>query len=130
MTKNEAVELFVTKEFDFISELMIHDMIENDIGNFEDITPYSDDPDDGDYPPCDYEYGLPMWGTMFAPHDGFHEMWIREHLQEVKNCGFTIFDSDYGLFLGIDGCGYDFYESHWTPLYDAEGMAWHDEQTA
>jgi hypothetical protein len=129
MNKSEAVNEFVNRDFSFIDESMVKDMIEAGVGNFEDITPYDPD-DEDDYPPEDYVYGLPMWGTMFSPNT-FEDEWIRDHLQETKDCGFTIFDSDYGIFLGIDGCGYDFYESHWTPLYDAMGMRWHtDEETA
>lgn len=29
------------------------------------------------------------------------------------------------LYLGINGAGYDFYESHWIPLYQALGYSWH-----
>ena len=36
---------------------------------------------------------------------------------------------EFGYFFGIDGAGYDFYEAHWTPLYKARGLHWHDERT-
>ena len=29
----------------------------------------------------------------------------------------------------IDGAGYDFYESHWIPLYKARGLQWHETET-
>lgn len=28
--------------------------------------------------------------------------------------------------IGIDGAGYDFYEAHWIPLYEARGLHWHE----
>lgn len=34
---------------------------------------------------------------------------------------------EFGYFFGIDGCGYDFYEAHWLPLYNKRGLQWHDE---
>lgn len=47
---------------------------------------------------------------------------IRENLQKVADCGFRIYEhDDYGIYLGIDGGGYDFYEAHWIPLYKAAG---------
>lgn len=36
------------------------------------------------------------------------------------------FETDDGdVLLGINGAGYDFYESHWIPLYHALGLEWH-----
>lgn len=127
MNKREACELWVNRDMDYIDATMIHDMIEAGIGNFEDITPYEPD-DEEDYPPCDWDYGLPMWGTMFSFKDPFDVDWLRDNLDKMKECGFTVFDSDYGYFFGIDGAGYDFYEAHWLPLYDARGLHWHDEK--
>lgn len=80
-----------------------------------------------------YEDCLPMWGTMFVP-EMIDQQWItgeycNSHLQEVADCGFRIFESeDYGLLLGIDGAGYDFFEEHWIPLYKARGLCWHREE--
>lgn len=48
----------------------------------------------------------------------------------MSQCGFRIFKSfEFGYFFGIDGAGYDFYESHWLPLYEARGLMWHDPKT-
>ena len=80
----------------------------------------------------DKESCFPMWGTMFEPED-IDKDWIlgnycESHLQEVANCGFRIYESeDFGILLGIDGAGYDFYESHWIPLYNARELKWHKE---
>lgn len=74
------------------------------------------------------EYGLPMWGTLWNPHS-IDEWWIENNLQAVVDCGFRIYETDeVGILLGIDGAGYDFFESHWIPLYKARGLKWHDEE--
>ena len=75
---------------------------------------------------------LPTWGTMWSPPQ-IDQDWIlgfdgNNHLQEVADCGFRIYEQeDYGVILGIDGAGYDFYESHWIPLYQARGLHWHKD---
>ena len=75
-----------------------------------------------------YDDGLPMWGTLWALSDGCDKHWLGENLQSVANCGFRIYESeDYEYLIGIDGAGYDFYESHWIPLYKVRGLQWHDE---
>lgn len=70
---------------------------------------------------------LPMWGWMWAMTDMCDKAWIEDHLYEIANCGFRIYEQeDYGYLIGIDGAGYDFYESHWIPLYRERGLMWHD----
>lgn len=75
---------------------------------------------------------LPMWGTMWQFDDSCDDYWL-EHmdgLRAMADCGFRIYESyEFGYFFGIDGAGYDFYESHWIPLYKARGLKWHDEET-
>ena len=69
---------------------------------------------------------LPMWGTLWSLSDSCDKWWLGENLQAVANCGFRIYESeDYEYLIGIDGAGYDFYESHWIPLYKARGLQWH-----
>ena len=76
-----------------------------------------------------HEYGLPMWGTLWAFDNMLDNDWLENNLQAMANCGFRIYESeDYGYIFGIDGCGYDFYEAHWIPLYKARGLRWHDEE--
>lgn len=71
---------------------------------------------------------LPMWGTMWEFKDICDKEWLENNLQAVADCGFRIYESeDYGYLIGIDGAGYDFYESHWLPLYKARGLHWHTE---
>jgi hypothetical protein len=78
----------------------------------------------------EYDGWLPMWGTLWTFGESMDEYWVRENLEIVSQCGFRVFeDQETGdIYLGIDGGGYDFYESHWLPLYEARGLKWHDEQ--
>jgi len=74
--------------------------------------------------------GLPMWGTMWTFGDSCDDYWLEkmDGLQKMADCGFRVYESeDYGYIFGIDGAGYDFYESHWIPLYKARDLQWHDE---
>jgi hypothetical protein len=85
---------------------------------------YIEEAEDSEY----FEYGLPMWGTMWTFGSGFDESWAKDNLEVMADCGFKIFESDeLGVFFGINGAGYDFYESHWIPLYKARGLKWHSE---
>jgi hypothetical protein len=83
-------------------------------------------------------YGI-MWGTMFLVNDPVDKRAIQALLQpvtdeedelygseEVGNTGIFAFDIDGEIVLGIHGAGYDFYEHHWIPLYEALGYAWHE----
>jgi hypothetical protein len=73
------------------------------------------------------EYGLPMWSYLWNPDEILDEGWIIDNLEIVAECGFRIYETEeIGVFIGIDGAGYDFYESHWIPLYKARGLKWHD----
>lgn len=45
--------------------------------------------------------------------------------QDVGGTGLIAREFDGRLLLGINGAGYDFYESHWVPLYLALGYQWH-----
>lgn len=66
-----------------------------------------------------FDDGLPLWGYMWQPHP-WDVDWIRENLETVCACGFRVYEEDdFDILLGIDGCGYDFYEAHWIPLYKA-----------
>jgi len=73
---------------------------------------------------------LPMWGTMWTFGDSCDEHWLeeKENRQIMADCGFRIYETEeLGYLFGIDGAGYDFYEQHWLPLYEARGLHWHDE---
>ena len=77
---------------------------------------------------------FPMWGTMFALTDPTDIEWangeyLGPHLQEIADCGFRIYQSDdFGVLLGVDGAGYNFYEAHFIPLYKARGLHLHKEE--
>ena len=82
------------------------------------------------------DYVLPIWGTMWSFGESIDEEYYYgeylggDHLQEMADCGFRIFqysdrDGNEEFFFGIDGAGYDFYESHWIPLYKSRGLKWH-----
>lgn len=77
---------------------------------------------------------LPMWGTMWTFGEQLDNDWIAGNycesgLQTMADCGFRIYEQeDCEYIFGIDGAGYDFYESHWIPLYKARGLSWHDEK--
>ena len=68
-----------------------------------------------------------MWGTVFEAKDSMLAEKIIENSDAIINdAGFTVIDMrhsdkdgayDTGVFLGVNGAGYDFYEQHWIPFY-------------
>lgn len=84
---------------------------------------------------CDFDVErddvLPMWGTMWSFGEILDEDWLEEGgIGLMSRCGFRVYRSEeFGYFFGIDGAGYDFFESHWVPLYRARGLQWHDPET-
>lgn len=73
---------------------------------------------------------LPMWSTMWSFRELLDDEWLDSGgIAIMSRCGFRVYQSErFGYFFGIDGCGYDFYESHWVPLYKARGLRWHDQE--
>ena len=63
----------------------------------------------------------PMWNILFEARDSWLSEWIENHVDELYNIGIGVMlgDNDGNLsnMLFIAGCGYDFYEAHWIPLY-------------
>ena len=81
-----------------------------------------------------FDSSLPRWGTMWSFDNMCDKYWVEKEenggLQALSDCGFRVFRSEeYGIFFGLDGAGYNFYQAHWIPLYEARGMHWHDEET-
>ena len=77
------------------------------------------------------EGSLPGWGYMWSFKENLDEYWLEDEdgIRKMSECGFRVYHSDeWGYFFGIDGAGYDFYASHWIPLYKARGFHWHDEE--
>lgn len=84
---------------------------------------------DGEFE-VEYDDMLPMWVWMWSFDDSADDYWLEEldGIRIMSECGFRIYEHEgFGYFFGIDGCGYDFYEAHWIPLYKARGLQWHDE---
>ena len=76
------------------------------------------------------DYALPMWETMwsFKARGVDYFLKYEDGIRKMSECGFRIYENEeFGYFFGIDGAGYDFYEAHWEPLYDAIGLKWHKE---
>ena len=72
-----------------------------------------------------------MWGTLFEAKDNTIKDWILDDYEKIiTEAGFTIIDlsreneGEYetGVFLGVNGMGYDFYDQHWIPLYKIFGV--------
>lgn len=79
----------------------------------------------------DPEFTLPMWGTMWSFGDSCDNHWLEDQggIQIMSDHGFRIYEHDeFGYFFGIDGAGYNFYEQHWGPLYEARGLQWHEKE--
>ncbi len=87
-------------------------------------------------------YGI-GWGTMFLVNNSIDKRKIEALLKTpthededddmngakvVEETGIYAFYIDDELVLGINGAGYDFYEAHWIPLYEALGYNWHDSE--
>lgn len=125
MNKREAAAHWVHEmnaiPMSVVEKLMTADGFESVV----EITPHEDD--DEYWESRDY---LPMWGTMWSFSEMLDNWWLEEcgGLQKMADCGFRIYEQeDYGYIFGIDGAGYDFYEAHWIPLYEARGLKWHDD---
>jgi len=77
----------------------------------------------------DYDSQFPMWGWMWTFGECIDTEWAKEHLYEMAECGFRIYESEeLDLFFGIDGAGYDFLSEHFIPLYKVRGLKWHTEE--
>ncbi len=118
MTELEATRLWVS-EFNAIPTSVIEKLLTLDETSVEELTPNWED----------YDSCLPVWGTVWTFDDMSDEDWAEKHIEEIAKCGFRIYENDdLGLFLGIDGGGYNFYRKHWIPLYELRGIKWHDEE--
>jgi len=71
---------------------------------------------------------IPMWGYVFVPENSLDREWIKNNAEKVAKLGFIVYETDeIGVYLGINGAGYDFYEHHWVPLYLERGLKWHEK---
>lgn len=71
----------------------------------------------------------PMWNTMWGFSDSADIWWMENGgIEALSKCGFRVYESEeFGFYFGIDGCGYNFKEAHFIPLYKERGLRWHDE---
>jgi len=70
----------------------------------------------------------PMWSWIFTSRNEFMQQKILDNIDEIQSLGFGIIheiDLEDGIHfhtsLFFKGCGYDFYEAHWIPLFDLFG---------
>lgn len=147
-TIKEATQAWVS-EFNAIPLSLIEKAYCNDRWELYEVTPikhrceecdnehYESFAEDNDYK-CECggeleqveEYScLPMWGTMWTFGDSADDCWIENHLEEMADCGFRVYESDeLGYYFGIDGAGYSFYDEYWIPLYKIRGLQWHRKE--
>ena len=108
------------REFNAFPTTMIEKLITLEPDSWHEITPNIEERK------TDF---LPMWGWVWQMTDICDIDWLENNLEEVAECGFSIYESDeFGVFIGIDGAGYNFYEKHWLPLYKARGLQWHEKE--
>lgn len=114
--KNDCVEVLDVNHED---DLITLDLIDNDTN--ENIIVQKYEVEDI------FDSWLPMWGTLWTFSCNLDEEWAKENPSLLSKCGFRIFeDQETGeIYLGIDGAGYNFYDAHWIPLYEARGLQWH-----
>ena len=77
MTLEEAVKLWVSKDFNNIPTELIKRAFKDNFEELELLT--------SEYPELDWPSG---WGWLFHPDNRLDEEWIRENIEEVEECGF------------------------------------------
>ena len=91
------------------------------------IYPEMEDPDDEEArEEIDTDIMEIIWNTLFEASDNLLADKLVKNASKLYDNGITVIDvrntetEDYyntGVFLGMRGCGYDFFEAHWIPLY-------------
>lgn len=74
---------------------------------------------------------LPMWGTMWSFTEIGDKYWMKKYdgIRKMSKCGFRVYiRGEWGYFFGIDGAGYNFYDKHWIPAYEARRQSEEDEE--
>ena len=108
--------------FNAVPTAVVEKLMRLDPDDVREITPGERD-EDANY--------LPMWGTMWSFGDSADDYWLEEEdgLELMAECGFRIYEQeDFGYLFGIDGAGYSFMDEHWSPLYKARGLRWHEKE--
>lgn len=60
---------------------------------------------------------IPYWGYVYLPTIYHDKILENANIISEKALFIVYYTEDIGVFLGINGGGYDFYEKHWLPLY-------------
>ena len=69
---------------------------------------------------------IPRYNWVFLPKNPLDREWTKENADKVAECGFIVYKTrEIGVYLGVNGAGYDFYKAHWLPLYRARGLGWY-----
>ena len=62
---------------------------------------------------------IPYWGYVYLPSTIYHDKILENpNVISEKALFIVYYTEDIGVYLGINGGGYDFYERHWLPLYE------------
>ena len=73
----------------------------------------------------EYSEPVTVFDKLWAFSSEADNRWLEERggLQKMADCGFRIYEQqDYRYIFGVDGSGYDYFEAHWIPLYEARGL--------
>lgn len=139
-TKEECVDCFISERFDLLDSTLITELYgwrdrwdfvscydEEIDGPREDVSWYDED-DELMYYESDYTVnGAPAWNTWFEPNDSWIKRWCSDNIKKLTECGFVVILHDGEFWgLGVDGAGYSFRDTHFTRLYDAMDLHWHD----
>lgn len=150
MNKRDAIQRMV-EQFDAISQSMIQRAFRDSWEDFNEMLPsgaychnccelYTELEEGEECPNCQetlacnyemFDSWLPMWGWMWEVSKNFSlTYYIEKHgTKDLYDIGFRVYECDEGgIYLGIDGAGYDFYSAHWNKLYDLIGLKWHSEE--
>ena len=92
MTLEEAVKLWVNRDFSFIPTCLV-------------LKAYKDNPDELELLSSEYpEYAYPCaHGWMFHPEFSLDEEWIRENIEDVEACSFLVYDSERNRYFACSG---------------------------
>ena len=130
-SKSECVNLFIEEDFDTFPSWVVTDVNLGANETWFEHWDFKGKLDEEEAEEQEEEYGyvdVPMWSTWFIPRDSANIHWIETHEEKTMDCGFTLIYNEGELFaLGVDGCGYSFADTHFTRLYDAQGLKWHEE---
>jgi len=120
MDELEACELWIQRDFSMIPTDLILRAYQDSLDEIQILV---DPLNEYDEIPI-----IPAWGWVFMPLDPIDQRWFEHNAQEVyeKTGVIVYYAPDIGIYLGIDGAGYDFYECHWLPLYRLRELRWHE----